>query len=59
MLEALGFACLVLLVIAIALLVSVLVRGTNGSLGRAVMRLQNGQDRSERLLREEMERGRD
>ena len=51
--------CVVLLVIAVALLVAVLLRGRREHLSSALQQLEHGQGRSEWLLREEMERGRE
>ena len=59
MVEALGIVSVVLLVVAVGLLVAVLVRGSQPGLGSAIRQLERGQERGERLVREEMQRGRD
>jgi DNA recombination protein RmuC len=59
MLLTLAVVCVVLLIVAIALLVAVLVRGRLEHPSPALERLEHGQGRSEWLLREEMERGRE
>ncbi|MBN1629708.1 MAG: DNA recombination protein RmuC [Thermoleophilia bacterium] len=59
MLEALAISSVVLLAIAIVLLVLVLSRDRAGGLQASVRQLAHGQERGERLLREEMERGRE
>ncbi len=59
MLVALAVVCVVLLVVAIVLLAAVLARARRDVSGPALEQLACGQDRTERLLREEMERGRE
>lgn len=59
MLEVLAVISAVLLAIAVVLLVAVLVRGRQAGFEMALKQLERGQDRSERLLREEMERARE
>jgi DNA recombination protein RmuC len=58
MVAVLTVVCTVLLVLAVVLLVTVLLRSRQGGLSSALEQLGRGQDHSERLLREEMERGR-
>jgi len=59
MVEVLAGVCVALLLVAIALLAAVLLRGRQDRLGSSLRQLVAGQDRSERLLREEMARGRE
>jgi len=59
MLEALVIVSIVLLACVVVLLVALLLRDHRASLASSVRQLGQGQDRSERLLREEMARGRD
>lgn len=59
MLEALGIVSMVLLVVVVVLLLALLLRERRVSLGASLRQLERAQERSERLLREEMERGRE
>jgi len=59
MLESLVIVSIVLLACVLVLLVALLLRDQRASLASAVRRLEQGQDRNERLLREEMARARD
>ncbi len=58
MLEVLVIICTALAACAVALLAVLLLRDRQMPLAAWVRRLEQGQDRSERLLREEMARGR-
>jgi len=58
MVEVLSIVSVILLAIAVVLLVVVLLRGRQGALTATLQQLESGQERGERLLREEMERGR-
>ncbi len=59
MLEVLGIVSVVLLVVVVVLLAAVLGRARQGVVGESLKQLERGQERGERLLREEMERGRE
>jgi DNA recombination protein RmuC len=59
MLTALAVVSVVLLLGVVALLVAVLIRTRRGEVGESLSQLERGQERGERLLREEMERGRE
>ncbi|OFW57217.1 MAG: recombinase RmuC [Actinobacteria bacterium RBG_16_64_13] len=59
MLEVLGVVSVVLLVIAVVLLLVVMARARQGGVSASLKQLERAQERGERLLREEMERGRD
>lgn len=59
MLEGLVIVAIVLLAIVVALLLVLLLRDRRASVGATLRQLENGRDRSDRLLREEMERSRD
>jgi len=58
MVEVLSIVSVILLAIAVVLLVVVLLRGRQGAMATTLQQLESGQERGERLLREEMERGR-
>lgn len=57
--NALSIVLIVLVAAAVGLLLAVLARQGRGSLGRPLRELGLGQERTERLVREEMERGRE
>ncbi len=59
MLEALAIVAVVLLVIVVVMLLAILRRDRQGGVGASLRQMERGQDRAERLLREEMERGRE
>lgn len=59
MTQALAVVAVVLLLVAVGLLVVLLLRGRHGPLAASLDRLGEGQERGERLLREEMARNRD
>ena len=59
MLEVLGIVSVVLLVIVVVVLVGMLGRARQGGVGASLKQLESGQERGERLLREEMERARE
>jgi DNA recombination protein RmuC len=59
MLEVLAIVSVVLLAIAVLLLLAVLFGNRQGAVNSSLKQLERGQERGERLLREEMERGRE
>lgn len=59
MLEILAIVSVVFLVISVGLLVVVLFQSRRGPIDSTLRQLERGQERGERLLREEMERGRE